>query len=52
MAQEVGIGGAQSSLRGGKLEVLLSQAFEEGANRLDMRYFFLFSALPTTLFVR
>ena len=32
------IGGAQSRLRGGKLEIVLSKAFEEGANRLNMRY--------------
>ena len=38
VAQEVCICGAQSRLEGGKLEVMLSKAFEEGANRLDMRY--------------
>ena len=38
VAQEVLICGTQSRLRGGKLTIMLSKAFEESANRLDMRY--------------
>ena len=38
MAQKVGIGGTQSRLRGEKLEIVLSKAFEEGATRQNMCY--------------
>ena len=38
VAQKVRIGGTQSCLRGGKLEIVLSKVFEEGANRPNMRY--------------
>ena len=38
MAQKVRIDGTQSRLQGGKLEIVLSKAFEEGANRPNMRY--------------
>ena len=38
MTQELHICGTQSCLGRGKLEVVISKAFEEGATRLDMHY--------------
>ena len=38
MAQKVRIGGAQPRFRGGKVEIVLSKVFEEGAYRPNMRY--------------
>ena len=36
MSQEIGVGGAKFSFGRGKLEVVLSKAFEEGADVVDM----------------
>ena len=38
MAYNVCIGGAQTRLRGGTLEIGISKAFEEGANRPNIRH--------------